>query len=144
MKKYLSLKKIWILFQNSETDDDVLIPFEYDTTTGFNPGLFLENYFSLLSNDSEFCFQKPKRKSGFKIHNPSIRYYFEGDKLGKNSLLEMMPKLSIALGITNRITNNMVKPNRIKRMLEFEESSSDSSLNMLPKKSKMAVIKEET
>ena len=94
---FTSLWFLFLFFQNSQSEDDVWIPFEYDAT-GFNPGLFLENYFKLLSNDSEFCFQRPKRKSCFKIHNPGIKYYFEGDKLGRTSVLDMLPKLSTALG----------------------------------------------
>ena len=69
-----------------------MIPFDCDSK-GFNPGLFLENYFKLLNNKSEFCFQKPKKKSNFKIHNPSILCYFEGEKLGKNSINSKIPLL---------------------------------------------------
>ena len=131
---------LFLFFQNSQSEDDVWIPFEYDAT-GFNPGLFLENYFKLLSNDSEFCFQRPKRKSCFKIHNPGIKYYFEGDKLGRTSVLDMLPKLSTALGLSNRISNTMVKP-ITKRILEYEEDYSDSN-SSANKKARHSVIKEE-
>ena len=53
----------------------------------------------------------------------------------------MLPKLSTALGLSNRISNTMVKPNT-KRILEYEEGCSDSN-SSANKKARHFVIKEE-
>ena len=53
----------------------------------------------------------------------------------------MLPKLSTALGLSNRISNTMVKP-ITKRILEYEEDIIDSN-SSTNKKARHSVIKEE-
>ena len=55
--------------------------------------------------------------------------------------MDMLPKLSTALGLSNRISNTMVKP-ITKRILEYEEDYSDSN-SSANKKARHSVIKEE-
>ena len=78
---------------------------------------------------------------GLRAYCPNVYTLFEGDKLGRTSVSDMIPKLSTALGLSNRISNTMVKP-VTKRILEYEEDFSDSN-SSANKKARHSVIKEE-
>ena len=60
---------------------------------GFNAGEFIDDQQKFSRRDNKFFFQKHRQNKQFNIHDPNEQTYYENQKVGKNLVASMLPKV---------------------------------------------------